>query len=592
MKRDGKKGTRALIFNLKNKTILKSKHSTPALTSAIDFNFCPKSKRSELTPLLTNFLFIAGIFVAIFLVVIIGYNISKIQSKIVDEIGLTIDKSSVKLEGKTLFIDLEGAENIKEIEQVKFLLYYGDTSKEVILNATDLKKTGAQSYSILFKNLELLDLKTISISPGIKVKGVIKFLGVSDRITISKTGEIKSESFVCGNNILEMGEQCDDGNKANGDGCSSTCQTEKLVKGVGSCGDNYVNSSLGETCDPPTSACSPSYRKNCTYCGNNCTYIKVIGGYCGDNSCNGNENYSTCSTDCSSTCGDGYCVSGENCSSCLNDCACISGKCCLNGVCNNVGTCSETTICSNGSWISSCGDGACNCGETSINCLADCKKPIGEACTSGVNCTSKNCVDNVCCFTSLCADCKSCNIAGYLGACSNDPVGTSCTGGICDGSGQCIFPREPYYMFVTTLIYTGKLGGIAGANTICNSDSNKPVSGTYKAFISINGNYPSAASLGINIASMINSFHTGLKIANNYADLIDENGISTNRISPDDTRIVWTGARDEINCLGWTSSLSSYGAGSGYANGLGISYWWHHYEYCNQEHPLYCIGPI
>jgi cysteine-rich repeat protein len=32
---------------------------------------------------------------------------------------------------------------------------------------------------------------------------------------------------VCGNNIIESGEECDDGNTANGDGCSSTCQTEE-----------------------------------------------------------------------------------------------------------------------------------------------------------------------------------------------------------------------------------------------------------------------------------------------------------------------------------------------------------------------------
>ena len=31
---------------------------------------------------------------------------------------------------------------------------------------------------------------------------------------------------VCGNGVLEPGEQCDDGNTVNGDGCSATCQTE------------------------------------------------------------------------------------------------------------------------------------------------------------------------------------------------------------------------------------------------------------------------------------------------------------------------------------------------------------------------------
>jgi cysteine-rich repeat protein len=45
----------------------------------------------------------------------------------------------------------------------------------------------------------------------------------------------------CGNNIVEAGETCDDGNTVGGDGCSSTCQTEAL------CGNGQINS--GEQCD-------------------------------------------------------------------------------------------------------------------------------------------------------------------------------------------------------------------------------------------------------------------------------------------------------------------------------------------------------
>jgi cysteine-rich repeat protein len=49
---------------------------------------------------------------------------------------------------------------------------------------------------------------------------------------------------VCGNSILEAGEQCDDGNTASGDGCSSTCQVEdacpsdpdKTTPGICGCG--------------------------------------------------------------------------------------------------------------------------------------------------------------------------------------------------------------------------------------------------------------------------------------------------------------------------------------------------------------------
>jgi len=36
---------------------------------------------------------------------------------------------------------------------------------------------------------------------------------------------------VCGNNIVETGETCDDGNTVSGDGCSSTCQTETTSDG-------------------------------------------------------------------------------------------------------------------------------------------------------------------------------------------------------------------------------------------------------------------------------------------------------------------------------------------------------------------------
>jgi cysteine-rich repeat protein len=46
---------------------------------------------------------------------------------------------------------------------------------------------------------------------------------------------------LCGNGTEDAGEQCDDGNTANGDGCSSTCQNEPR------CGDGTVGA--GEQCD-------------------------------------------------------------------------------------------------------------------------------------------------------------------------------------------------------------------------------------------------------------------------------------------------------------------------------------------------------
>ncbi|HWN66153.1 MAG TPA: DUF4215 domain-containing protein [Haliangium sp.] len=47
---------------------------------------------------------------------------------------------------------------------------------------------------------------------------------------------------VCGNAMVEMGEECDDGNTRNDDGCSAQCKYEY-------CGDGIVQAALGEQCD-------------------------------------------------------------------------------------------------------------------------------------------------------------------------------------------------------------------------------------------------------------------------------------------------------------------------------------------------------
>ena len=49
---------------------------------------------------------------------------------------------------------------------------------------------------------------------------------------------------VCGDGVLDTGEQCDDGNNVSGDGCSATCTTE-VAQNV--CGDGTVGGS--EQCD-------------------------------------------------------------------------------------------------------------------------------------------------------------------------------------------------------------------------------------------------------------------------------------------------------------------------------------------------------
>jgi cysteine-rich repeat protein len=88
---------------------------------------------------------------------------------------------------------------------------------------------------------------------------------------------------VCGDDFLSRGEECDDGNTADCDGCTGDCRLEtgcgdgvscgaeecddgnvtscdgcfECVEEIGSlCGDGIVNDECGEECDPPGGGCS------------------------------------------------------------------------------------------------------------------------------------------------------------------------------------------------------------------------------------------------------------------------------------------------------------------------------------------------
>jgi cysteine-rich repeat protein len=106
---------------------------------------------------------------------------------------------------------------------------------------------------------------------------------------------------VCGNGILDPGEQCDDGNVVSGDGCSASCTIEE-------CGNGILDP--GEQCDDgnniPGDGCSAS----CTIeeCGNG---ILDPGEQCDDgNVVSGDGCSANCTTE---VCGNGILDPGEEC---------------------------------------------------------------------------------------------------------------------------------------------------------------------------------------------------------------------------------------------------------------------------------------
>ena len=73
--------------------------------------------------------------------------------------------------------------------------------------------------------------------------------GLYERVT----GDDACFKIECGNGIINTGEQCDDANKNNGDGCSSNCTVE--VDGFNCISLTYTNPTFCLAC-----------AKNCRRC--------------------------------------------------------------------------------------------------------------------------------------------------------------------------------------------------------------------------------------------------------------------------------------------------------------------------------------
>jgi cysteine-rich repeat protein len=133
---------------------------------------------------------------------------------------------------------------------------------------------------------------------------------LAEIITVARETFVAAAS-VCGNGVLETPEECDDRNRRDSDGCSSTCLLE-----IGICGDGVVQSLLGEQCEQSIHDSSLEYEcDNCRfislYCGNN---VLDSGEECDDGEQNSTSPDALCRSDCSlSRCGDAVVDSVETC---------------------------------------------------------------------------------------------------------------------------------------------------------------------------------------------------------------------------------------------------------------------------------------
>jgi cysteine-rich repeat protein len=147
---------------------------------------------------------------------------------------------------------------------------------------------------------------------------------------------------VCGDGSIEAGEDCDDSNTANGDGCSANCGVESGFTCIGEpsdcsseCGDGLVASD--EDCDDDDTDAGDG-------CSDTCT---VENGW----SCMGEP--SVCMTGCgdgivagTETCDDMNAVADDGCTSCAVDVGFVCNG--MPSVCELAGSCANPIVASNG----------------------------------------------------------------------------------------------------------------------------------------------------------------------------------------------------------------------------------------------------
>lgn len=215
----------------------------------------------------------------------------------------------------------------------------------------------------------------------------------------------------CGDKIVQDGEECDDGNQENNDKCTNDCRLPR-------CGDGYVQK--GEECDDGNQDSNDRCTNDCKLprCGDG---VRQEPEECDDGAANSDGMAGACRTSCRKAyCGDRVTDPGEQCdagpqnsnaqpNTCRLDCTlprCGDGVRDGNEQCDD-GNQSNDDACSNDCRLTRCGDGIvqageqCDWGERNSaskpgSCRTDCRLPhcgdgvvdAGEACDGSADCSS------------------------------------------------------------------------------------------------------------------------------------------------------------------------------------------------------------
>jgi len=167
-------------------------------------------------------------------------------------------------------------------------------------------------------------------------------------VTLTTSTTINATFTKCGNNVVEPGEECDDGNATNGDNCEANCTLPR-------CGNGIIDPSRGETCDDANANNNDACTNAChiAVCGDRITRTGVEecddGNTTNDDTCDNNCTIPRCGNGIrdpsrGEKCDDGNAINNDFCD---NNCQCggIGQPCCATGPQCNSGSGCLANIC-------------------------------------------------------------------------------------------------------------------------------------------------------------------------------------------------------------------------------------------------------
>jgi hypothetical protein len=298
--------------------------------------------------------------------------------------------------------------------------------------------------------------------------------------TCNQTSTTTCGAYVCGASTCKT-TCAGDGDCSTGNYCSGTSCVPKKALGTGcAAGNQCVSGSCtdGVCCNagscPTCQACNLSPAGTCSFVGT----VTDPHGRCQNTGACGNTG--ACD-------GNGACAQQPSTLPCGAPVSCVSATYQPQSFCSGGGTCNQMSTVGCGGFVCNAAGSAClaTCNNDDADCAAGfyctgpngtcaAKKAAGAGCGTGHECTLGNCTDNVCCATSSCSACQSCDVNG-LGTCaavadgSADPPNCG-PNGVCGNTGFC----------------SGGACAQVGANTMCASSS-CPTASTFQDTRTCNG---------------------------------------------------------------------------------------------------------